>query len=42
MGRADPNEAYAEDNKNLAFELREEAGNKMAQQNAVVTNNQQI
>ena len=41
MGRADPNEAYEEENKNLAFELREEAGHKMAQQNAVVTKNQQ-
>ena len=27
MGNADPNEAYDEENKNLAFELREEAGN---------------
>ena len=26
MGNADPNEAYDEENKNLAFELREEAG----------------
>ena len=41
MGGADPNEAYEEDQKNLAFELREEAGKKMAQQNAVVTKNQQ-
>ena len=41
MGGADPNEAYEEDNKNLAFELREEAGKKMAQHNAVVTKSQQ-
>ena len=27
MGNADPNEAYDGENKNLAFELREEAGN---------------
>ena len=39
MGGADPNAAYNEDNKNIAFELREEAGKKMAQQNAVVTKN---
>ena len=36
MGNADPNEAYDEENKNLAFELREQAGPKMAQQDAVV------
>ena len=41
MGGADPNEAYEEDKKNLAFELREEAGKKMAQQNAVVSKNQE-
>ena len=40
MGNADPNEAYDQENKNLAFELREEAGRKMAQQDAVVTQNQ--
>ena len=40
IGNADPNEAYDEDNKNLAFELREEAGKKMAQQDAVVRTNQ--
>ena len=40
MGNADPNEAYDLGHKNLQFELREEAGKKMAQQNAVVTTNQ--
>ena len=40
MGNADPNEAYDQENKNLAFELRGEAGKKMAQQDAVVTQNQ--
>ena len=35
-----PNEAYAGENKALQFELREEAGNKMKQQNAVVVHNQ--
>ena len=40
MGNADPNEAYDVDQKNLQFELREEAGNKMAQQNAVISTNQ--
>ena len=41
MGYAGPNEAYDEENKNLAFELREEVGEKMAQQNAVVRTKQQ-
>ena len=36
----DPNEAYEGENKALQFELREEAGNKMAQQNAVVVHTQ--
>ena len=40
MGNADPNEAYDMSQKNLQFELREEAGKKMAQQNAVVSTNQ--
>ena len=40
MGNADPNEAYNVSHKNLQFEMREEAGKKMAQQNAVVTTNQ--
>ena len=40
MGNADPNEAYDEENKHLAFELREQAGQKMAQQDAVVKGNQ--
>ena len=40
MGNADPNEAYDLGHKNLQFELREEAGKHMAQQNAVVTTNQ--
>ena len=40
MGNADPNEAYDVSHKNLQFEMREEAGKKMAQQNAVVTTNQ--
>ena len=40
MGNADPNEAYDEENKNLAFELREQAGKHMAQQDAVVKTNQ--
>ena len=40
MGNADPNEAYDMSQKNLQFELREEAGRKMAQQNAVVSTNQ--
>ena len=40
VGNADPNEAYDEENNNLAFELREEAGHKMAQQDAVVEGNQ--
>ena len=40
MGNADPNEAYDMRQKNLHFELREEAGRKMAQQNAVVSTNQ--
>ena len=40
MGNADLNEAYDVDQKNLQFELREEAGNKMAQQNAVISTNQ--
>ena len=31
MGNADPNEAYDMSQKNLQFELREEAGKKMAQ-----------
>ena len=42
MGNADPNEAYDEENKNLAFELREQAGKNMAQQDAVVKTNQKI
>ena len=37
MGNADPNEAYDLSHKNLQFEMREEAGKKMAQQNAAVT-----
>ena len=40
MGNADPNEAYDEENKNLAFELREQAGQTMTQQDAVVKGNQ--
>ena len=40
MGNADPNEAYDLEHENLEFEMREEAGKKMAQQNAVVTTNQ--
>ena len=40
MGNADPNEAYDLGHNNLQFELRGEAGKKMAQQNAVVTANQ--
>ena len=40
MAGADPNEAYDESNKALQFELREDAGRKMAQQNAVVQRNQ--
>ena len=40
MGNADPNGAYDEENKHLAFELREQAGQKMAQQDAVVKGNQ--
>lgn len=40
MGNADPNEAYNLEHKNLQFEMREEAGKKMALQNAVVTTNQ--
>ena len=28
MGNADPNETYDEENKNLAFELRKQAGQK--------------
>ena len=36
----EPNEAYKGENKALQFELREEAGNKMKQQNAVVVQNQ--
>ena len=36
----EPNEAYEGENKALQFELREEAGNKMKQQNAVVVQNQ--
>ena len=36
----DPNEAYEGESKALQFELREEAINKMAQQNAVVVQNQ--
>ena len=40
MGQAGPNEAYDLNEKNLQFELREEAGRKMAQQNAVVSTNQ--
>ena len=40
MGNADPNEAYDLEHTNLQFEMREEAGKKMAQQNAVVTTNQ--
>ena len=30
MGNADPNEAYDLEHKNLQFEMREEAGKKMA------------
>ena len=40
MGNADPNEANDLGHNNLQFELREEAGKKMAQQNAVVMTNQ--
>ena len=40
VGDADPNEAYDLGQKNLQFELREEAGKKMAQQNAVISTNQ--
>ena len=40
MGNSDPNEAYNLEHKNLQFEMREEAGKKMALQNAVVTTNQ--
>ena len=40
MGDAEPNEAYDGENKALQFEMREEAGKKMAQQNAVVESNQ--
>ena len=36
----EPNEAHEGENKALQFELREEAGNKMKQQNAVVVRNQ--
>ena len=42
MGNADPNGAYNEENKNLAFELCEQAGKHMAQQDAVVKTNQKI
>ena len=40
MAGADPNDAYDESNKALQFELREEAGRKIAHQNAVVERNQ--
>ena len=36
MAGAGPNKAYDQHNKALQFELREDAGRKMAQQNAVV------
>ena len=39
-GNADPNEAYDMSQTNLHFELKEEAGRKMAQQNADVATNQ--
>ena len=40
MGDADPNGAYDLGQKNLKFELRAEAGKKVAQQNAVISTNQ--
>ena len=40
MAGADPNDAYDESNKALQFELREEAGRKIAHQNAIVERNQ--
>ena len=40
MATADPNDAYNESNKALQFELREEAGRKIAHQNSIVERNQ--
>ena len=39
MAGADPNDAYDESNKALQFELREEAGRKIAHQNAIAERN---